>query len=136
MKKLITIGLILVALLLLPLLVGIYLRIRAGGDDPAAYSGTTQAMLSGTTGAVVTGYFVRDGQRTAVSNALPFRIELERLSRLELRKLNPADTLIAEMRYEGNGARASMKTSVGAGSPGIRVRVRNGLISETMGRAE
>lgn len=132
MRRFIAIALIIVVLLLIAIL----LRTRAGGEDPSAYAGTTQMTVSGPMDAIVTGYYIRDGQRIAISNALPWSFEGDRVSRLELRKANPADTLVVEMRYDGNGAHARMKKPLGAGMPGIRVQVQNGLISETLVQRE
>ena len=126
MKKIATAAIILLALLLIV----IWLWLRAEQEERRAYQGTTQMVLSGTPGAVVIGYYIRDGQRVAVSNALPWTIEGDRISRIELRKLDPADRLVVEMRYDGNGAHARMSKPLAAGTPGIRVRIQNGLISE------
>ena len=132
MKQCTIIGFIIAVLTLL----GLWIWSHSRHEEQSAYQGTTQLVLSGTTGVVFTGYYIQDGQRIAVSNALPWNCEGERISSFEIRKLNPDDTLVVNMRYDGNGAHAKLTKPLGAGVPGARVRVQNGLISETLVRGE
>ena len=85
---------------------------------PRAYQGTTQMVLSGPTSAVVTGHYVQDGRRIAISNALPWSFEQERISSFEIRKLNPDDTLVVDMSYDGDGAHADDEEASGSGGAG------------------
>lgn len=128
MKKRIIVALIIVALIL----IAVWIWIRSRHENRRAYQGTTQVVLSGPTGVVVTGFYVQDGRRIALSNALPWSLEGERISSFEIRKLNPDDTLVVDMSYVGDGAHAEMKKPLGPGVPGMRVRIQNGLISQTV----
>jgi hypothetical protein len=131
MKKYTITTLIIAALIL----IGVWVWNRARAEAKRAYQGTTQMVLSGPTGVVITGHCVQDGRRIAISNALPWSFEQERISSFEIRKLNPDDTLVVDMSYDGDGAHAKMKKPLGPGVPGIRVQIQNGLISETVERA-
>jgi RNA polymerase sigma factor (sigma-70 family) len=125
-----------IALLTLIALAGtttIVLQLR-GKDHPEEYQGTTQVSISGTAGAVFTGFYIKDAQRVAISNAVPWNFQEDRVSSFEIRKGNPADTLTLNMRYDGNGAHATMTRPLQSGTALIRVRIRNGLIAETITR--
>jgi hypothetical protein len=132
MKKFTIVAVLIAALILLIVLIWP----GSDQDNPSAYQGTTQMVLSGTTGVVFTGHYVQDGRRIALSNALPWEFEGERVSSLEIRKLNPDETLVVELRYDSDSAHATMKKSLGPDALGMRVQVRHGLISETVSRAQ
>ena len=94
--------------------------------------GTTGIAVSGTSGAVLTGFYVHDGQRVAVSNAVPWSLEVPRLSSLELRKLRPTEAVVVDLRYECEGMHAQVTKPLAPGVLGIRVKVRDGLMTSAL----
>jgi RNA polymerase sigma factor (sigma-70 family) len=94
------------------------------------YAGTTQISVTGTTGAVFTGFYVQDGQKTAVSNSVPWSFVGARVSSLEFHKVDRADTVLVSLRYDGEGMHATAPTSLDHRWLWMRVRVENGLITE------
>ena len=116
----------LLAFALATLLVGCATASRLNG-----HAGTTRVSVSGASGAVLTGFYVQDGRRVAISNAVPWSLEVSRLSRLELRKAHPAEAVVVTLRYQSGDPQAGISTDLSMPLPpgvvGTRVDVRNGL---------
>jgi hypothetical protein len=110
------------------LLVGCATTSRLSG-----HAGTTRIIVSGASGAVLTGYYAQDGRRVALSNAVPWSFEVPRLSRVELRKAHPADAVVVNVRYQSNRPQPQISTDLSMPLPpgvvGTRVDVRNGLVA-------
>lgn len=96
-----------------------------------SHAGTTRITVSGTSGAVLTGFYVQDGRRVAISNAVPWSLEVPRLSGLELQKVQTAESVVVDLRYTSDSPHAQITTPLVSGVVGIRVEVRNGLIATT-----
>jgi hypothetical protein len=94
------------------------------------YQGTTLLTLSGATGVVVVGHYVRHGQPIAISNTVPWTLSQERVSSFELRKLHPDEVVTVQMRYHSESADAQVSTHLEAGVLGLRARVQNGFITQ------
>jgi hypothetical protein len=87
-------------------------------------TGTTTFQLSGS--GSFTGYYVREGQRVAVSNALPWSFDCPKVTAFEFRKVQPEATLTFTAHYdEIGGAHAMLSSRVPPGVLGIRGRVQN-----------
>lgn len=93
------------------------------------YGGTTGIAVSGTSGAILTGFYFQDGRRVAISNAVPWSLEVPRLSSLELRKVHPAEAVVVDLRYESDGVHAQLTKALGSGVVGVRAKIRDGLMT-------
>lgn len=91
-----------------------------------SHAGTTHVAVSGTTGAVTTGFYVQGGRKVAVSNTVPWSIEVGQLSSLELRKADPATSVSVDLRYDSLTAHAHMSTTLDS-ARATRVIVQNGF---------
>ena len=97
----------------------------------SSHAGTTRIAVSGTSGAVLTGFYLQDGRRIAISNAVPWSLDVARLSSLELRKAQPSEAVVVDLRYEGESPHAQITKPLASGVVGMRVKVRDGLITTT-----
>src|SRR6185437_15107773 len=95
----------------------------------AAHAGTTQMRLTGTSGAIVTGFFVQNGQRIAVSNSLPWSVVGTNISQFKFQTFNPEDRITIALVYDGNGAHASRTETLDVKFPWIQGKIENGLIT-------
>ena len=68
--------------------------VLVAGCSSLGHGGTTHIGVTGTAGAIMTGFYVQDGHTIAVSNAVPWNIDIPRLSSLELRKLNSSEAVM------------------------------------------
>jgi hypothetical protein len=98
----------------------------------ASHAGTTHLVVTGENGALLMGFYVQEGWRVAISNAVPWTVSVPRLTELEFRKARPAKSVVVDLRYEeSNGPEAGIREVLPAGVAGIRVQVRNGLVTRT-----
>jgi hypothetical protein len=65
--------------------------------------GTARVELAGAAGSPFTGYYIRDGQRVAVSGVLPWSFQSPGISEFEFRKLHPADSFTFTAHYDEPG---------------------------------
>jgi hypothetical protein len=93
--------------------------------SPHDYAGTTSINLTGQSGAAFTGYYIQDGKRIPIEGTVPWNFSAERISKLEIRKINRDDSINAEFRYVGDGAKAQM--AISPGSQGIHLKIHNGI---------
>lgn len=83
---------------------GIYQARQASAlRTQGSHAGTTTMQLSGIAGTLFTGSYVRDGQRVAVSDSLPWRFDSPGVSEFELRKVNPDDAVVLDAHYDQGG---------------------------------
>ena len=95
--------------------------------------GTTTINATGTPGSQISGFYVQDGQRHEIANALPFKLTENGLSEVEIRKVNRDEALTVEARYEAPEMHASFANMVAApGVPGVRVKIHNGFMVENL----
>jgi hypothetical protein len=94
-------------------------------NSPPASSGPPVTIaLTGTAGAPITGYYVRDGQRVQFDDVLPKTFTMPGISQIAIRKIHKEDTLLANGR-SGDG---SVQTSSPGGSDdGIWLTVQGGF---------
>ena len=92
---------------------------------------TTRVFLSGTPGAVVTGYYVRDGQTIAISNTVPWSIQVQGLSSLELRTSDPNANVSMDVRYDYLTTHTRTTKALNSLN-GTRVTVHDGLSISTV----
>jgi len=130
MKKFIFIGAGLVVLIAIVTLIIQSLRMASQNE----YGGMTHMSFSGTSGAVLVGQYVRDGQSVAISNSVPWNFEEARISSFEIRKLNPAHTVAVDLRYDSTTEHTRISKTLGPDMLGFRGRIQNGLITETIPR--
>ena len=97
-------------------------------EEQIAHAGTTQMKLAGTSGAIVTGFYIQNGQRIMVSNSLPWSVVGTNVSQFEFQAFNQEDTINIALVYDGNGAHASMKEIIDSKFPRIRAKVENGFV--------
>jgi hypothetical protein len=83
--------------------------------------------VNGDSGAALTGFYIRDGQRTDLSGNIPWTFALDGVSQLEIRKLNPESTADAEVHFQSHQADFSNTLAVGPGIKGVRVNVNSGF---------
>ena len=95
------------------------------------HAGTTHIVVSGPSGARVTGFYVQDGRKVAVSEAAPWTLSVPRLSSLEFRSTDSHDTVSADLRYDSLTAHAHMTSTLDS-ARGTRVEVRNGFLISTV----
>ena len=98
-------------------------------EEQLAHAGTTQMRLTGTSGAIITGFYIQNDQRIAVSNSLPWSVVGTNVSQLEFQAFNREDTINIALVYDGNGAHASMRETINSKFPRIQVKVENGFIA-------
>ena len=104
-----------------------------GCSTPKSWShaGTTHIAVSGPAGARVTGFYVQDGRKIAVSEALPWAVSVPRLSSLEFRSTESHETVWADLRYDSFTVHAHMRSTLDS-AQGTRVDVRNGFVISTV----
>jgi hypothetical protein len=108
---------------------GIVLLLAAGcANLTVANTGTVSLKLSGAGGSLFTGYYVKDGQRTKFSGAVPWKFESAGISRFEIVKTNPSDSISLEMHYKDASANVTDGMALGPGILGARGRVRSGFM--------
>ena len=95
------------------------------------HAGTTHIAVSGPSGARVTGFYVQDGRKVAVSEAVPWTVSVPRLSSLEFRSTDSHDTVSADLRYDSLTAHAHTTSTLDS-ARGTRVEVRNGFVINTV----
>jgi hypothetical protein len=103
----------------------------ATSSRQSSYAGTTHIAVSGASGAVLTGFYVQDGRRLAISNAVPWSSDVPRLSSLELRKAHPTEAVVVDLRYESDSPHAQIRKPLASGVVGMHVEVRDGLVATT-----
>ncbi len=103
----------------------------ATASRPSSHAGTTHIAVSGASGVVFTGFYVQGGRRLPLSNAVPWSLDVPRLSSLEIRKANPTEAVVVDLRYESESPRARITRPLAAGVTGLRVEVRDGLVATT-----
>ena len=102
----------------------------SGGANKS--SGRTQVSLTGTEHAIVTGFYVLNGQKTLISNSVPWSVDSEGISQLEIHKANSKDTVFAKLRYsEPNGTKSSIDHNLRPGVRWMKVRINRGLETTT-----
>jgi hypothetical protein len=95
--------------------------------DPARCAGTTRLSITGTPGAAVRGYYVQDGQRVPLTGPVPQTIEAERVSRVEVAKVNPADTVVVDLHYESGRATVTTQQTLGPDARRTTLQVGDGF---------
>ena len=118
MKKLVILA-ALVALLVIVVLL-LWPHSRDVPHSTTAY--TTVVELSGTPGAAFTGEYLRDGKRITIAGVLPWSLAESNISRLEIRKAKPDDTL----HLEAHGGGQSVSMSAAPGAQGVRLTTEAG----------
>ena len=98
----------------------------AVSKSTSAYATTMQ--LSGTPGAAFSGEYVRASKRVVFSGVLPWSLTESNITRLEIRKTKPEDTLTVDAR--GGNSRISAHSV--AGTRGVRVEMEGGWSVETI----
>lgn len=96
------------------------------------YQGTTRITLSGTTGTVVVGYYMLDDQKVPLSNTVPANFTVTNISSFELRKHPTEETVVLGLHYDSAGSKASITKTLGPEMFGLRGKIHNGLIIETI----
>jgi hypothetical protein len=81
---------------------------------------TTRFELAGVAGSSFTGYYVRDGQRVAVSGVLPWSFQSVGISEFEFRKLHPEDSFTFTAHYDEPREAAEQVIVVPPGDLGLR----------------
>jgi len=118
MKKLV----ILAALVALLVIVVLLLWPRSRGAPQGTTAYTTAVELSGTPGAAFTGEYLRDGKRITIAGILPWSLAESNISRVEIRKAKPDDTL----HLEAHGGGQSVSISAAPGAQGLRLTTGGG----------
>ena len=91
---------------------------------PVSTESPVTITLSGTDGAPITGYYVRDGQRVQFDELLPKTFAMPGISQIAIRKIHKEDSLIAL----GRGGNGSVQTSSPPGSDdGVWLTVEGGF---------
>ena len=124
MKKFAIVSLVLALLVILAFV--LWPRFRSSSPSTTAYATTMQ--LSGTPGAAFSGEYVRAGKRVAFSGVLPWSLTESNISRLDIRKAKPEDTLVLDAR----GGGSTLSAAAGPGSKGLRVDTDGGWSFETI----
>lgn len=97
--------------------------------------GTTTVKVTGAPGTRITGFYLRDEQRQEFSGTLPFTLTQTGLSKLEIRKVDPNESITADVWYESPGRQLSAADALaGPGLPGIRIEFRHGFWVEHLRR--
>ncbi len=109
------------------------LGIVAGCSTPSSWShmGTTHVSVTGTAGVVVTGFYLQGGHRIALSNTVPWRIAVPRLSSLELRTIRSNEVALVDLRYHSLTAHAHITTKIDSAN-GTRIAVKRGFSVNTV----
>ncbi len=115
---------------LLPLALAV---LAVGCSTPRSWNHTvtTHIAVSGPAGVCVTGFYVQDGRRVAVSEPVPWTISVPRLSNLELRSTDSHETVFADFRYDSLTAHAHTTSALDS-VRSTRVEVRNGFVISTI----
>jgi hypothetical protein len=124
MKKFAIISVITALLVVVILL----LRTRALTGTQRRNDYTITMQLTGTAGASFSGEYVRDGKRVTFSGVLPWSGSELNVTRLEIRKENPEDTLTVDAR--GGNSRITAQSV--AGTRGVKVEMEEGWSVETI----
>ena len=119
----------LVTLLVAALAVGCHSA--APAEPAAAVRHTTQITLSGTDGAAVNGYYIQDGRRVEIADAVPWTLEAPGISDVRIEKVLRADTVIADVRYYKDGALVNSRYTLGPAVRSIRFLVGAGVNATT-----
>ena len=82
-------------------------------------------------GADLTGRFVRDSQRLALSSTLLLNFTNSTVSEQEIPKLSPTETVTQEVRHTGPEARTQVEPLLGSDPFGLRLQPRYGRAWET-----
>ena len=98
-------------------------------EEQLAHAGTTQMKLTGTSGTIITGFYIQNDQRIAVSNSLPWSVVGTNVSQFEFHTTKPHDSIALALVYDGNGTHASMREIIDSKYPRIQVKVENGFIA-------
>jgi RNA polymerase sigma factor (sigma-70 family) len=98
-------------------------------EEQLAHEGTTQMRLTGTSGTIISGFYIQNGQRIAVSNSLPWSVVGTNVSQFEFHTIRPDNSITLALVYDGNGAHASMEEVINSKFPRIQVKVENGFIA-------
>ena len=85
-----------------------------------------EIQLAGTSGARITGYYIRDGQRVELDGVLPMSIAVPGVTQLAMRKMDPKDDLVVAAR--GPDGRQSTGSPPGD-AQGIRLDLEGGGMS-------
>jgi len=93
---------------------------RGAPQGTTAY--TTAVELSGSPGAAFTGEYLRDGKRITIAGVLPWSLAESNISRVEIRKAKPDDTL----HLEAHGGGQSVFISAAPGAQGVRLTTGGG----------
>ena len=86
------------------------------------FTGTSKIELSGLTGVPFEGYIVESGKRVPVAGALPWSFEGTNVTRIELRKVNPADSFEYRFLHKSVGDGLS-EGEVRPSDAGVKVRL-------------
>jgi hypothetical protein len=117
MKKTIIIA---ISLLIILLIAGIVLF---GSRTVAS---TMSIQLSGVAGTSFTGFYVRGGQRIAVSGTLPWSLDKTGVTEFEFRKVHPEEVLSYAVHYDKAGTLHSEPSGdIPPGVLGVRGRVQD-----------
>ena len=95
-------------------------------------AGTTQMALTGTTGARFTGFYVKNGKKTAFTNTVPWSFAAPGISSFEFHKLNREDLLLVELHYDSDEAHTMMTPRLDSNMLWMRGRVKNGFRTESL----
>jgi hypothetical protein len=104
----------------------LWTRSRDARRSITGYSTTMQ--LTGTPGAAFTGEYVQAGERVTFSGVIPWSSTVSNISRLEIRKARPEDSLA--LAAQGGGS--MLNAPCGPGSKGLRVDMEGGWSFEVL----
>ena len=83
--------------------------------------------LSGTRGAAVEGSYMQDGMREPIEAAVPWNLAGSKISSITLRKVNPEDTVVVDLRYESAGAQVTMQETMDPAVRELSITVDDGF---------
>lgn len=106
----------------------------ACGCASAPVSDRTIVKVGGTDGTAFTGYFVEGGQRIPLSGTIPFTFVQERLSELEIRKTDPAQSLQIAAQNDVEEWHREAYSKASPDVDALRVVVHDGLVIEKLKR--
>lgn len=105
----------------------------ATASHSAWRQGTTTINVTGRPGTRISGFYVQDGQRHKFSDAVPFTLSERAVSEVEIRKVNPDESITVETRYEDPERHLSYANmAAGLGVPGVHVELRKGFWVENL----